>query len=88
MDLVQVCPRDRSFEVLKMAWSRRYQKSAPWLLGGIPWSIATGYRKDSVGVRTQLCFNHDVMGYSSVSLLPWNTRPGIPSCRARTRPTK
>ena len=88
MDLVQECLRDRSLEVLKMAPSTRYRMLTPGLSGGISWSIAARYRKKSVGARTQPCFRPEVTGNSSDSLLSWNTRPDIPSCRARTRPTK
>lgn len=62
MDLVQVCLRDRSFEVLKMVSLRRYRMLTLGLLGGIIWSIAVRYREKSVGARTQFCFRIEVMG--------------------------
>ena len=76
MDLVQVCLCDRSFEVLKMAPSRRYRMSTPGLYGGISWSVTARYKAKSEGARTQPCFNLDVMG-NPVSLLSWNTHPDI-----------
>jgi len=88
MDLVQVCLADRSFEVLKMALSRRNWMLMPGLSGGISWSIVARYREKSVGMRTQPCLNPNVMGNCSVSLLLWNTCSNMPSCRAWTRPMK